>query len=404
MSDSAVPARGVAVLGSTGSIGQSTLATIERHPQRFRVRALSAHAQVERLWQQVLHYRPDYAVVAEESGAERLATWVADGGLATRVLVGREGLETVACADEIDVVMAAIVGMAGMASTLAAVRAGKRVLVANKEALVAGGELVMAGARASGAPLLPIDSEHNAIFQCLPERGAATPTENGVERITLTASGGPFLRRSRASLAGVTPEEACAHPTWSMGRKISIDSATMMNKGLEVIEASWLFGLQPERIDVAVHPQSIVHSLVQYVDGSVLAEMGHADMRTPIAHALAWPERMASGVTPLNLFDLPGLAFERPHESAFPALRLAYGAARAGGTSAAVLNAANEVAVERFLQHRLPFPAITEVIEAALERATGEGDAGSLEGVNAADAAARRIAGEEAERLMRGAS
>ncbi len=390
--------QGVAVLGSTGSIGTSTLDVVDRHPERFRVRALSANAQAEALWQQVRHYRPDYAVLADADAAQRLAAWVTSAGLETQVLTGHDGLDAVARAPEVDIVMAAIVGMAGMASTLAAVEAGKRVLVANKEALVAGGELVTGALRRSNAELLPIDSEHNAIFQCLPEHGARAPTASGIERILLTASGGPFLRREPSTLSQVTPDEACAHPTWSMGRKISVDSATMMNKGLEVIEASWLFALPADRIEVAVHPQSVVHSLVQYVDGSMLAELGHADMRTPIAHALAWPERMASGVSALDLFASPGLAFERPDAAAFPALRLAFEAARCGGTAGAVLNAANEVAVDRFLAQRLSFPAIAEVVEATMGRASGEGDAASLEGVNAADAAARRIAAEEADR------
>jgi len=397
MASTASLPQGVAVLGSTGSIGTSTLDVIDRYPGRFRVRALSANAQIESLWQQIQRYRPEYAVLAEPGAAAQLADWVHAEGLETRVLAGHEGLEAVARADEVDIVMAAIVGMAGMASTLAAVEAGKRVLVANKEALVAGGALVISAARRSGAKLLPIDSEHNAIFQCLPERCEQDACPGGVERILLTASGGPFLRRPPSSLTEVTPDEACAHPTWSMGRKISIDSATMMNKGLEVIEAAWLFGLPADRIEVAVHPQSVVHSLVQYVDGSVLAELGHADMRTPIAHALAWPGRIASGVSALDLFALPGLEFEQPDEAAFPALRLAFEAARAGGTAGAVLNAANEVAVDRFLAQRLPFPAITRVVEKTMTRASGEGDATSLQGVNAADAAARRIAAEEAD-------
>jgi 1-deoxy-D-xylulose-5-phosphate reductoisomerase len=280
------------------------------------------------------------------------------------------------------------------------VDAGKRVLLANKESLVVAGELVMRAAAASGATILPIDSEHNAVFQCLPRSREEGLPAVGVDRILLTASGGPFLRRDPASLAAVTPEEACDHPTWSMGRKISVDSATMMNKGLEVIEASWLFDLGPERIDVVVHPQSVVHSLVQYVDGSVLAELGHADMRTPIAHALAWPERISSGVERLDVTALGELAFEAPDYQRFPALRLALDAARAGGTAGAVLNAANEVAVARFLAGRLSFPGIVDVIEATLARATGEGDTGSLEGVVAADRAARSLAEEEADAMM----
>ncbi|MDZ7749526.1 MAG: 1-deoxy-D-xylulose-5-phosphate reductoisomerase [Halofilum sp. (in: g-proteobacteria)] len=391
--------RGVAVLGSTGSIGASTLDVIARHPDRYRVIALSANARVDQLWEQVRALEPVYAVVAEAEGAEQLATRVDAAGLGTRVLAGTEGLEAVAAAPEVDVVMAAIVGAAGMASTLAAARAGKRVLLANKESLVVAGGLLMEAATAGGALVLPIDSEHNAVFQCLPAGRHDDLAGAGVERILLTASGGPFLRRAPETLAAVTPEEACAHPNWSMGRKISVDSATMMNKGLEVIEACWLFGLPPERVEVVVHPQSVVHSLVRYVDGSVLAELGHADMRTPIAHALAWPERIGSGVAALDVAALAGLEFEPPDTARFPALRLALEAARAGGTAGAVLNAANEVAVERFLAGRLPFPAIAAVIEATLERADEGGDAASLEGVLAADAGARALATEEADRM-----
>lgn len=395
---------GIAVLGSTGSIGASTLDVVARHPERYRVAALSANARVDLLWEQVRALEPDYAVVADADGAARLAGWVASAGCHTQVLAGTEGLEAVATAAEVDTVMAAIVGAAGMASTLAAARAGKRVLLANKESLVVAGGLLMQAAADGGALVLPIDSEHNAIFQCLPARRDGDLVDTGVERILLTASGGPFLRRAPETLAAVTPDEACAHPNWSMGRKISVDSATMMNKGLEVIEASWLFGLPPERIEVVVHPQSIVHSLVQYVDGSVLAELGHADMRTPIAHALAWPERIRSGVDALDVAGLAGLEFEPPDTGRFPALRLALEAARAGGTAGAVLNAANEIAVERFLAGRLAFPAIAGVIEATLARAGDEGSAGSLEGVLAADAAAREVATEEAERMTRALS
>ena len=391
--------RGVAVLGSTGSIGASTLDVIARHPDRYRVAALSANARVDRLWSQVQSLEPDYAAVADESGAARLAERVSAAGLRTRVLGGAAGLETVAAAAEVDTVMAAIVGAAGIASTLAAVRAGKRVLLANKESLVAAGGLVMKAAADSGALLLPIDSEHNAVFQCLAAAERRDTAGAGVERVLLTASGGPFLRREPATLALVTPDEACAHPTWQMGRKISVDSATMMNKGLEVIEACWLFGLPSDRIEVVIHPQSIVHSLVRYVDGSVLAELGHADMRTPIAHALAWPERIASGVDTLDIARLPSLEFEPPDTKRFPALGLALEAARAGGTAGAVLNAANEIAVDRFLAGRLAFPRIAGVIEATLARADGEGDDASLEGVMAADRAARTLATEEADRL-----
>jgi 1-deoxy-D-xylulose-5-phosphate reductoisomerase len=390
---------GVAVLGSTGSIGASTLDVLARHPQRFEVVALSAHRQVDALWQQVQTLQPVYAVMSDAEAAQELARRVAAHGLATRVLAGRDGLEQAAAAAEVDAVMAAIVGAAGLTSTLAAARAGKRILLANKEALVMAGGLVMAAARAGGATLLPIDSEHNAIFQCLPPARPNGLAGEGVERILLTGSGGPFLRRAPETLAAVTPDEACAHPNWAMGRKISVDSATMMNKGLEVIEACWLFAAAPEQVEVVVHPQSVVHSLVQYVDGSVLAELGHADMRTPIAHALAWPERLDAGVGALDLTALAGLAFEHPDTERFPALTLALEAARLGGVGGAVLNAANEVAVERFLAGQLPFPAIAQVIESALNNAHADGDADSLDGVFAADAAARARSSEHAASL-----
>jgi len=390
---------GVAVLGSTGSVGASTLDVVARHPGRFRVVALSANRQVDVLWQQVRALEPVYAVVADAAGARDLADRVARAGLATRVLAGSEGLQAVASAPEADVVMAAIVGAAGLESTLAAANAGKRVLLANKESLVMAGGLVMDAAARGRATLLPIDSEHNAVFQCLPRRLAGGLAEAGVERILLTASGGPFLRRSPESLAGVTPDEACSHPNWTMGRKISVDSATMMNKGLEVIEACWLFGAVPDLVEVVVHPQSVVHSLVRYADGSVLAQLGHADMRTPIAHALSWPDRIDAGVQPLDVARLQGLEFEPPDMGRFPSLRLALDVARAGGIAGAVLNAANEVAVERFLAGQLPFTAIPGVIEATLSQGDAEGDARSLEGILAADQAARSHAAEHADRM-----
>ncbi len=398
MSDSDRPI-GIAVLGSTGSIGLSTLDVAARHPERFRVVALSAYRQIDALWAQVQHWRPLYAVAAEPGCAQELAERVRAAGLETEVLSGPEGLETVAALTETDAVMAAIVGAAGMASTLAAARAGKRILLANKESLVMAGGLLTEAVRAGGAQLLPIDSEHNAIFQCLPPGCPGGLTAVGVERILLTASGGPFLRRTPSSLAAVTPDEACSHPTWSMGRKISVDSATMMNKGLEVIEACWLFGAPPDQVEVVVHPQSVVHSLVRYVDGSVLAELGAADMRTPIAHALAWPERVEAGVAPLDVTQLVGLEFEPPDLERFPALALALEAARAGATAGTVLNAANEVAVERFLAGRLRFPGIAQVIEATMAQAAHEGEAGSLEAIVASDGAARAVAAEQADRL-----
>lgn len=389
----------VAILGSTGSVGRNTLDVIARHPDRFRVEALSAHRNVDLLLEQVRDWQPRYAVVADPEQAAVLEARVRDVSPGTTVLEGTAGLESVAGSAETDIVMAAIVGAAGMQSTLAAVRAGKRVLLANKEALVLAGGLVMAAARENGATLLPIDSEHNAIFQCLPGGGVAGLDTLGVERIVLTASGGPFLRRELASLGAVTPDEACAHPTWSMGRKISVDSATMMNKGLEVIEACWLFDTSPARIEVTIHPQSVVHSMVHYADGSVLAELGHADMRTPIAHALAWPERIEAGVESLDVTRMATLEFEQPDLERFPALRLALEAARTGGTAGAVLNAANEVAVDRFLAGSLSYPRIAAVVEETLAEPDTAGEAGSLEGLLAADRSARERAARHAERM-----
>ncbi len=391
---------GVAVLGSTGSIGASTLDVIARNRDRYRVAVLAARSRVDVMWPQVQAWQPERAVLEDPAAAEELARRVSRAGLATEVLGGERAICEVVGAEGVDIVMAAIVGAAGLRSTLAAAEAGRRVLLANKEALVMAGGLVRAAATRSGATLLPIDSEHNAIFQCLPhfQQGVDVGTL-GIERLLLTASGGPFLRRAPASLADVTPAEACDHPNWSMGQKISVDSATMMNKGLEVIEACWLFGVDVDRIDVVVHPQSVIHSLVRYVDGSTLAELGHADMRTPIAHALAWPERIDAGVQGLDLFSLRGLEFERPDLERFPALALALEAARSGGLAGARLNAANEVAVEAFLVGRLRFTAIAPVVEAVLATESTDGDTASLEGILAADAAARALAAEQVGRL-----
>jgi 1-deoxy-D-xylulose-5-phosphate reductoisomerase len=358
---------GVTVLGSTGSIGLSTLDVVARHPERFRVVALTANQNAERLAEQCRRYRPAYAVMADPAAAQTLRTLLAGmPGGAPEVLVGMDGLEQVAALPETDYVMAAIVGAAGLRPCLAAARAGKRVLLANKEALVMAGALFMDAVAESGALLLPIDSEHNAIFQCLPTNFRAGLAQVGVEQILLTASGGPFRDWPAERLAAVTPAQACAHPVWSMGRKISVDSATLMNKGLEVIEACWLFGTGPERITVVVHPQSTIHSLVQYKDGSVLAELGNPDMRTPIAHAMAWPERFDSGVAPLDLVALGRLEFQAPDPGRFPCLRLAFEAARAGGSAPLVLNAANEVAVAAFLGGRVGFPAIATTVEETL--------------------------------------
>ena len=392
---------GVAVLGSTGSIGTSTLDVLSRHRDRYRVVALGARANVERLAAQCLEHRPRYAALAEPEAAAALRERLRREAPEVEVLAGPEALERLAALPEASCVMAAIVGAAGLRSTLAAARAGKRILLANKEALVMSGRLLLEAARAHGALLLPVDSEHNAVFQCLPaawEGGRGRPLEElGVRRLWLTASGGPFRDTPPEALEGVTPEQACAHPNWDMGRKISVDSATMMNKGLEVIEACRLFGLPPERVRVVVHPQSIVHSLVEYVDGSLLAQLGTPDMRTPIAHALAWPERVGSGVRPLDLAALGRLEFEEPDPRRFPCLGLAYEALERGGTATTVLNAANEVAVQAFLAGRLPFTGIARVVGEVLRRSPVR-EAASLEAILEEDAAARRLA----ETLVRG--
>ncbi len=367
---------GVAILGSTGSIGLSTLDVLARHPERFRVAALTANTNAERLAEQCRRYRPAVAAMADPAAARTLRGLLAGMPDAPEVLAGNEGLEAAAALSEVDYVMAAIVGAAGLPPTLAAARAGKRVLLANKEALVMAGALFMDTVASSGAELLPIDSEHNAIFQCLPAGFRAGLAEVGVERILLTASGGPFRDWPAERLAAVTPAQACAHPVWSMGPKISVDSATLMNKGLEVIEACWLFGTGPERITVVVHPQSTIHSLVQYKDGSVLAELGNPDMRTPIAHALAWPERFDSGVAPLDLVALGRLDFSAPDPARFPCLRLAFEAARAGASAPLVLNAANEVAVAAFLAGQVGFPGIARVVEETLASGLAQVPAG----------------------------
>jgi 1-deoxy-D-xylulose-5-phosphate reductoisomerase len=378
----------IAILGATGSIGASTLDVIARHPSRFRVAALTAHRQVDELADLCKRHRPDYVCVADAAHAPRLREHLAGAGVGCRVLAGEAGLVEVASRPEVDCVMAAIVGAAGLRATLAAAKAGKKLLLANKEALVIAGPVFMEAVRAGGAMLLPIDSEHNAIFQCLPPFASGELVAKGVRRILLTGSGGPFRSRSRAELHRVTPDEACAHPNWVMGRKISVDSATMMNKGLEVIEARWLFGASAEQIQVVVHPQSVVHSMVEYADGSVIAQLGHPDMRTPIAQALAYPERIDAGVSSLDLFRIGLLSFEQPDFERFPALELAYAALRSGGAAPATLNAANEVAVAAFLEGRLPFLQITAVIEETLNGLSASA-LGTLEDVLAADARAR---------------
>lgn len=384
---------GVVVLGSTGSIGESTLDVLARHPDRYRVVALGANRSTGKLAEQVRRFRPAYVAMADEKAARDLAAELGTAARGTRVLSGPGALTEIATLPEADCVMAAIVGAAGLRSTLAAARAGKRLLLANKESLVMSGTLLMDAVRESGATLLPIDSEHNAIFQCLPAGSRTGEAPKGVRRILLTASGGPFRDWSAEAIAAATPEAACAHPNWVMGRKISVDSATLMNKGLELIEACFLFALTPDRVDIVVHPQSIIHSLVEYLDGSLLAQLGSPDMRTPIACALSWPERMASGVEFLDLVKTSRLDFRAPDPQRFRCLALAQAAARAGGLTPVALNAANEVAVHAFLERRLNFPGIAEVIEQVVTRCTA-GAIGGLDDVLAADAEARRLASE----------
>jgi 1-deoxy-D-xylulose-5-phosphate reductoisomerase len=387
----------VAVLGATGSIGLSTLDVLARHPQRYEVFALSAFTRLAELQALCLRHRPQFAVVEDTLAARRLQEDLQQAGLQTRVLSGAAGLCEVAAHPELDTLMAAIVGAAGLPSTLAAVHAGKRVLLANKEALVMSGGLFMQAVRHSGSVLLPIDSEHNAIFQCLPGDYARGLETVGVRRILLTASGGPFRQMPLSELAAVTPEQACAHPNWSMGRKISVDSASMMNKGLELIEACWLFDARPEQVEVVIHPQSVIHSLVDYCDGSVLAQLGNPDMRTPIAHALAWPQRIDAGVPALDLVAIGRLDFQAPDQQRFPCLQLARDAAQAGGSAPAILNAANEVAVEAFLQRRIRFTDIPQIIDTVLHKqAVVEVDC--LDSVLLADAQARQLAQRELQR------
>ncbi len=373
----------LAILGSTGSIGLSTLDVIARHPDRYEVFALAARNNVNRLLEQCIRFRPRFAVVVETSAALKLRAELAPAGMKTEVLSGAQALADIAAHPEVDAVMAAIVGAAGLRSSLAAACAGKRVMLANKEALVMSGPLFMQAVREGGATLIPVDSEHNAIFQCMGGDRA-----RGVRRVLLTASGGPFLRAPEQVLRSATPAQACAHPRWVMGRKISVDSATLMNKGLELIEACLLFDLAPSRVEVVVHPQSIVHSFVEYLDGSMLAQLGNPDMRTPIAHALGWPDRLPSGVESLDLIRTARLDFEAPDMGRFPCLRLARNAAEAGGTTPAVLNAANEVAVDAFLEGRLGFLDIPGVIEDVLAK-HGSAPVVSLEDVLGADEWAR---------------
>ncbi|CAH0162737.1 1-deoxy-D-xylulose-5-phosphate reductoisomerase [Pseudomonas mediterranea] len=383
----------ITVLGATGSIGLSTLDVIGRHPERYQVFALSGFTRLSELLALCIRHIPRFAVVPEAGVARALQDDLRAAGLQTRVLVGEEGLCEVASDPEVDAVMAAIVGAAGLRPTLAAVEAGKKILLANKEALVMSGALFMQAVGKSGSVLLPIDSEHNAIFQCMPRDFSRGLGAVGVRRILLTASGGPFRQTPLTELEHVSPEQACAHPNWSMGRKISVDSASMMNKGLELIEACWLFDARPSQVEVVIHPQSVIHSLVDYVDGSVLAQLGNPDMRTPIANALAWPDRIDSGVAPLDLFAVARLDFQAPDEQRFPCLRLARQAAEAGNSAPAMLNAANEVAVAAFLDGRVRYLEIASIIEEVLnlEAVVALDD---LDAVFTVDARARELAGQ----------
>lgn len=384
----------VCVLGATGSIGLNTLDVIARHPDRYNAFALSANSNADKMRELCLQFKPDFAVMVDSNAAEVLEAALRKEASATVVLSGIDALEIVSAHKSVDIVMAAIVGAAGLKANLAAAEQGKKVLLANKESLVMSGQLFMQQVHRSGATLLPIDSEHNAIFQCLPDQyRCGEPLRRDIQRVLLTASGGPFRGWARDRLDAVTPEQACAHPNWAMGRKISVDSATLMNKGLELIEACWLFDIEPSKVDVHVHPESIVHSMVEYVDGSVLAQMGSPDMRTPIAYGMAWPDRIASGASSLDLFSIAKLSFEKPDVVNFPCLRLAQEAFSAGGTACTVLNAANEVAVDAFLKGNVSFTAIPDIIANTLEQA-GVSPISSVEQVVAVDVEARRMANQ----------
>jgi len=388
------------ILGSTGSIGTSTLDVVARHPDKYRIFALTAYRQVELLFKQCMQFKPDYAVLLEPDAVVKLRTMLRDAGSKTEILSGVDALEQVCVASEVDAVMAAIVGAAGLRPTLAAAKAGKKILLANKETLVMAGNVFMDAIKASGSALLPIDSEHNAIFQALPHDYNGDLKGSGVRRILLTASGGPFRNTPLSELKNVTPDQACAHPNWVMGRKISVDSASMMNKGLEVIEAHWLFNASADDIQVVIHPQSVIHSLVEYVDGSVLAQLGNPDMRTPIAYGLAYPERMDSGVAALDLFKVATLDFVAPDFERFRCLALAYQALRAAGTAPTILNAANEVAVASFLNNKISFLSIPQVIEAVLDDLPVNAVVG-LEDVLFADSQARRVADQKISKLIK---
>jgi 1-deoxy-D-xylulose-5-phosphate reductoisomerase len=391
----------VTVLGSTGSIGDNTIDVVERHPDRFRLFALSGRSRLDKLFEQCRRYQPSYAVVGDAEAARKLTARLKEAGGATRVLHGEEALAEVAGSPQVDIVVTGIVGAAGLLPTLAAVSGRRRVLIANKEPLVMMGATILERAKQHGATVIPLDSEHNAIFQCLPSGSVdvAGAREVGVRRILLTASGGPFRGYSREMLDNVTPEQAVAHPNWTMGRKISVDSATLMNKGLELIEACALFSLDADDVMVVIHPQSTIHSMVEYIDGSVIAQMGSPDMRIPIAHGLGWPHRIESGADPLDFYTMHQLQFERPDEKLFPCLRLAREAASASGSTPVILNAANEVAVESFLMERLSFVDIPVVIEETLARVTA-GDDLSLEAVLESDSRAREVARQLTDRLI----
>ncbi|MBT8552723.1 1-deoxy-D-xylulose-5-phosphate reductoisomerase [Polynucleobacter paneuropaeus] len=391
--------RRIAILGSTGSIGTNTLDVIRAHPERFEVVALTAAKQVERLAEQCVEFKPRVAVVSDAGSAKKLSELLLAKQVSTQVLYGPDALITAVLESDCDTVMAAIVGAAGLLPTLAAAKAGKRILLANKEALVMSGNLFMDAVRQGGGELLPIDSEHNAIFQCLPVHYSKSPSQHhGVEELWLTASGGPFRNTPIAELSKVTPEQACAHPNWVMGRKISVDSATMMNKGLEVIEAYWLFGLPIEKIQVLIHPQSVVHSMVRYCDGSVIAQMGQPDMRTPIAYGLAWPDRITAGVQSLSLTQQAALNFMEPDLQHFPCLSLAFQAGKQGGTAPVILNAANEIAVAAFLENALQYLQIPEVVERVLNT-TPPSTPSSLEDILEVDAKSRVLATDVIQRL-----
>jgi len=382
--------RAITILGSTGSIGQSTLDVVARHQDRYKIVALTANTDVDALEQQCLDWQPEYAVMSEQDCAQQLLERLRDKAQDTTVLAGVDGLKHVASLSEVDTVVAGIVGAAGLLPTLSAAESGKRVLLANKEALVMSGKLFMDAVRNNNAVLLPVDSEHNAIFQCMPQQLPEVPENSGVNRILLTASGGPFRTMPLDQFQQITPEQAVSHPNWVMGQKISVDSATMMNKGLEVIEAHWLFNVSQDLIEVVIHPQSIIHSMVSYADGSILAQLGNPDMRTPIAHCLAWPERIDSGVEPLDIFDVAKLEFEKPDLERFPCLDLCYQAMRRGGSASIALNAANEIAVDAFLQNRIAFTSIAEIIENVLGESSIT-DVNTLDDILAADSAARKI-------------